>query len=120
MKDLEEFFKLLDHFNLFLIEENEEIILKRYKDRVNNYKIDFEKEKYNIIDFIKDNKGLLIEILKKEKRKDNSNRDKIYKLSPLQEGMLFHGLYDEDSKAYVVQLIVDFPKGLNIDYLKSS
>lgn len=41
----------------------------------------------------------------------------IYPLSPLQEGLLFHGLYS-DSDAYVVQFSLDFIDGLDVDIFK--
>ena len=48
---------------------------------------------------------------------DAKGRDKIsdlYRLSPLQKGILFHHLYDEDGKAYMEQLRVDFPEGIDL------
>ncbi|RBL88157.1 non-ribosomal peptide synthetase [Chitinophaga flava] len=39
----------------------------------------------------------------------------MYKLSPLQKGLLFHHQYDEHDKAYLEQMCVDFPEGLEVD-----
>ncbi|WP_367867928.1 non-ribosomal peptide synthase/polyketide synthase [Pedobacter sp. WC2423] len=38
----------------------------------------------------------------------------IYRLSPLQKGMLFHHLYDSNGKAYMEQMRLDLPHGLDI------
>ncbi len=40
---------------------------------------------------------------------------KVYPLSPLQEGMLFHSLYAEGRLPYVSQFTCDFPEGLDMD-----
>ncbi|WP_344931046.1 condensation domain-containing protein, partial [Aquimarina addita] len=112
---MEVFIKKLEDLNLFLTKKNDGLILRGSKGKLNKDEIQKIKENNYIVNFIRDNKKDLIKFLDKKKLLPS-----FYKLSPLQEGMLFHGLYDEDSKAYVVQLIVDFPKGLNIDYLKSS
>ncbi|GAA3649397.1 non-ribosomal peptide synthase/polyketide synthase [Flavivirga jejuensis] len=44
----------------------------------------------------------------------------IYKLSPLQEGMLFHGLYDTIAGSYIVQLGLHFKKEVKVDIVRSS
>jgi NRPS condensation-like uncharacterized protein len=49
-------------------------------------------------------------------------KDKIstlYRLSPLQEGMLFHGVYGNDSVAYTEQLIADFPEGVDVEAFRA-
>jgi len=51
-------------------------------------------------------------------RKNESEGRKIvdlYRLSPLQKGLLFHHQYDNNDKAYLEQMCIDFPEGLNID-----
>ncbi len=52
------------------------------------------------------------------------NKDRVpvsvYKLSPVQEGMLFHSLFDEGSNAYIEQLAVDFQSGVEVSILKSA
>ncbi|SHJ70680.1 non-ribosomal peptide synthetase, partial [Aquimarina spongiae] len=42
----------------------------------------------------------------------------IYKLSPLQEGILFHSLYNRDYNAYVVQISCDLTGDLNLEYFR--
>ncbi|MFK8103154.1 MAG: non-ribosomal peptide synthase/polyketide synthase, partial [Saprospiraceae bacterium] len=57
---------------------------------------------------------------KEEKGLRGNQISRLYKLSPLQEGMLFHGLLDQDSKAYLEQYNFDLPHAVNIEALKSS
>ncbi|SIS12762.1 non-ribosomal peptide synthase domain TIGR01720/amino acid adenylation domain-containing protein/natural product biosynthesis luciferase-like monooxygenase domain-containing protein, partial [Mucilaginibacter lappiensis] len=44
----------------------------------------------------------------------------IYRLSPLQKGMLFHHLYDNNGKAYMEQMRLDLPHGLDIDAFETA
>ncbi|NIM15215.1 MAG: amino acid adenylation domain-containing protein [Candidatus Aminicenantes bacterium] len=44
----------------------------------------------------------------------------IYTLSPMQEGMLFHSLYDRESSAYFEQMSFRLPGKLDIDMVKRS
>ena len=39
----------------------------------------------------------------------------IYELSPLQEGILFHTLLDDESTTYITQYEMKFPEGINVD-----
>ena len=56
-----------------------------------------------------------------EKAGNSTNEiSSIYELSPMQEGMLFHGLYDDSSISYTNQIIMGFPEGLDIETFKKS
>ncbi|GJM33280.1 MAG: non-ribosomal peptide synthetase [Saprospiraceae bacterium] len=44
----------------------------------------------------------------------------LYNLSPLQEGLLFHHLFDSNDDTYMEQLAVDFPEGIDIEVLRKS
>ncbi|MBQ0740740.1 hypothetical protein J9332_41335, partial [Aquimarina celericrescens] len=44
----------------------------------------------------------------------------LYQLSPLQEGMLFHGVFTEHSNAYVEQLVIDFSKPIDTETMRIS
>ncbi|SEW42715.1 non-ribosomal peptide synthase domain TIGR01720/amino acid adenylation domain-containing protein [Chitinophaga sp. YR573] len=51
-------------------------------------------------------------------RSNESSKGKIvdlYRLSPLQKGLLFHHQYDDNDKAYLEQMCIDFTEGLDID-----
>lgn len=63
-----------------------------------------------------------MEITKKASEQGKSRKDLIeglYRLSGLQQGMLFHGLYNEGKGAYLEQMSCDFIN-LNIDILKKT
>jgi NRPS condensation-like uncharacterized protein len=49
-----------------------------------------------------------------------SNIEKIYKLSPIQEGMLFHKLLNDDSTEYTFQMVFQYKNGLNIEKMRQS
>lgn len=55
--------------------------------------------------------------------KESSHRypvEDIYRLSPLQEGILFHSMYNRDPKAYIIQLSFDLVGKLHMDHFKTS
>jgi hypothetical protein len=45
------------------------------------------------------------------------NIKKIFSLSPMQEGMLYHSLLDNKSSAYFEQTVISINGDLNIDFL---
>ncbi len=106
----------LQDLHLFLIEKDGELIINKDKEKFNANPYDFAKDKEEIIPFLKANKQEIIAYLKEENQRPKA----IYKLSPLQEGLLFHKLYDENSVAYVDQLVVDLSKKIDIELFKSS
>ncbi|NEP51732.1 MAG: hypothetical protein F6K65_24230, partial [Moorea sp. SIO3C2] len=56
-----------------------------------------------------------------QKSQKNKNIESIYPLSPMQEGLLFHTLYDQDSGVYIEQMLLTFTDdNLNADALKQS
>uniref|UniRef100_UPI000AE9413C non-ribosomal peptide synthetase n=1 Tax=Aquimarina longa TaxID=1080221 RepID=UPI000AE9413C len=112
---MEGFIKKLEELNLFLVKKDENLILRGLKRKLDEEDKNKIKNNKEIIDFIKKNKAELLEYLDTK-----SLIDSFYKLSPMQEGMLFHGLYDTDSKAYIEQMSLDFSKGLHVEALKSS
>ena len=42
----------------------------------------------------------------------------VYSLTPLQEGMLFHKLYDQNSSAYVIQSVYRLKKEVDIESVR--
>ena len=122
---MKQFIQKLSNKNLFLKEKNGELILNGKKGKLTKGEILAIKNDHTIIDFIKKNKTELIDYLKaEEKLVAQNNKSKnitaIYGLSPMQEGMLFHELYDSDSIAYTNQMVMGFPDGLNLEAFKKS
>lgn len=113
---MESFLKKLSQLNLFLIEKDGDLILKGKKGKLTKVDISIIKQNNELIDFIKTNKQALIQYLKV---KNTANRplkespiSAIYELSPMQEGMLFHSVYEEGTNAYIEQLALDLPEGI--------
>ncbi len=113
---MDHFIEKLEGLNLFLVEKDGDLILKGRKGELTKEEIASIMKDRSIVDFIKENKQELIRHLLKTSVKERA----VYKLSPLQEGMLFHHLYDGDSNAYTEQFIVNFPVGLDTAVFKSS
>ncbi|MBN2534005.1 MAG: amino acid adenylation domain-containing protein, partial [Spirochaetales bacterium] len=50
----------------------------------------------------------------------NEDIQNIYKLSPMQEGMLFHYLYDRNSGAYNVQMVMTVSGNMEAEYMRKA
>ncbi|WP_037271597.1 condensation domain-containing protein, partial [Ruminococcus flavefaciens] len=48
--------------------------------------------------------------------KVNKKIENIYSLTPLQEGMLFHNIYDSKSTAYIMQIVLDIRNNFRYEY----
>ena len=110
-----EFIKHLEKLNFSLAVENGKLILKGDKKKLTKDEISDIRKNDFVINYIKENKDKLIEYISastKDKVFENKSKDisSIYRLSGLQEGMLFHGLYDETAGAYTQQLSCDLIK----------
>jgi len=112
--NIEDFIKLTEGFGLILTEKDGDLIMN--KNKFGSFRDDLEQHKDMIISFMRENKPALKKYIRDNPRKPFS----FYKLSPLQEGLLFHGLYDNKSSSYVEQLCLDFPKDLDIHTFKKS
>nr|HMQ60354.1 amino acid adenylation domain-containing protein [Flavilitoribacter sp.] len=110
------FIEELEKLNLFLVEQNGDLILKGRKGQLTQKEIELIRQNGYITDFIRKNKAELIRHLAAEQLRQRA----IYKLSPLQEGMLFHYLYDSDSRVYIEQFAVDLPAGVNAAALEKA
>lgn len=50
----------------------------------------------------------------------NGEIEKMYKLTPLQQGMLFHKLFDKNATSYITQTVFKIKAKLNMDYIRES
>ena len=119
--ELQGFLKELSQLNVYLVKNKGSVILKGINRRLTSQeKITLSKNK-ELVNFIKANKQQLLEIIDDEEQSETM-RDivSIYRLSAVQEGMLFHSLYDEESKAYLNQFQCDLIGDLSIEKLQES
>lgn len=112
--EIKEFIASLEKSNFSLAVENGKLILKGDRKVLSQDEINAIKINKDVINYIKENKDGLIEYVSvfsqpssEKKPKDISS---IYRLSGLQQGMLFHGLYDGKAGAYVEQLVCDLKR----------
>ncbi|MBJ6369741.1 condensation domain-containing protein, partial [Snuella sedimenti] len=118
---MKQFIQKLAEKNLFLKEVNGDLILNGKKEKLSKEDILAIKNDYTIVDFIKKHKEALIDYLRTNATNSKSeNISSIYGLSPMQEGMLFHELFDSTSVAYTNQMVMDFPDGLDLEAFKSA
>ncbi|MFK8103148.1 MAG: non-ribosomal peptide synthase/polyketide synthase [Saprospiraceae bacterium] len=123
---MKHFIAKLKKLNLFLVEKEGDLILKGLKGKLSAEDVATIKKNKDIINFIKTNKPALIDYLKEQRATDSVTQlnlkdvSAIYELSPLQQGMLFHGLYDSKSSAYTEHFNFNFPEGLDIPAFKAS
>ncbi len=105
---IEQFIETLEKSNFTLAAENGKLILKGDKSRLTGEEIESMKKNQEIISYIRTHKDELIEYISttsnSSPKKRSENISAMYPLSGLQEGMLFHGLYDEKGGAYIEQL----------------
>jgi len=109
---IKEFIATLKQSNFTLSVEKDKLILKCDKKTLSKNELNAVKSNEFIINYIKENKSELIEYIsflsgKTSIDKRSKNISAIYRLSGLQEGMLFHGLYDERVGAYTEQFTCD-------------
>jgi amino acid adenylation domain-containing protein len=93
------------HFSLAV--EKGRLILKGDRQKLGDERINEIRNNAEIVSYIKENKEELIAYVLKAKRADtgrSQNISSIYRLSALQEGLLFHGLYAKRAGAYLMQL----------------
>ncbi|MCU7552929.1 condensation domain-containing protein, partial [Chitinophagaceae bacterium LB-8] len=112
MMEIKEFIGTLEKKNFSLAVENEKLILKGDRKKLTADEIEDIKKNEFIINYIKERKSEIIQYLSQlpasypAERKTKSVAS-IYPLSGLQMGMLFHGLYDEETRAYIQQFGCD-------------
>lgn len=105
--EIKEFIASLEKLNFSLSVDNGKLNLKGDKTKLSKDEIEAIKVNEYVIDYIKANKNELIEYLSgapaSSSIKKTKNISSIYRLSGLQEGMLFHSLYNK-GEAYIEQV----------------
>lgn len=116
---MDKFLNKITALGLTLEVQGDDLLLKGTKGKLSSDEVELIKSNTEVITFIKENKGQIIKYLNslndsgfKIKKEDVSA---LYELSPLQEGILFHGLYNSKSTAYKTQFSMEFSEGLDLD-----
>lgn len=104
---MNDFIRKLEELNLFLVVDKNDLILRGRKGKLTAVDKERIQQDESITEFIKGHKQELISYLKNNGGANESNTS-MYPLSPMQEAMLFHGLFDVSSRAYVDQLVIPF------------
>ena len=122
--EIKEFIATLKQSNFTLSVENDKLILKGDKKNLSKDELNAVKSNEFIINYIKENKSELIEYISflsgnTSVDKRTKNITAIYRLSGLQQGMLFHGLYGEGAEAYMEQFGCDLGN-VDLDILNQS
>ncbi|HEX8462607.1 MAG TPA: amino acid adenylation domain-containing protein [Segetibacter sp.] len=113
--EIKEFISNLNKKHFSLNVEKGRLNLTGDKNKLSKEEILAIRDNHGIIDFIKNNRNELIEYISSNSTPSEYKKTKdisaIYRLSGLQEGMLFHGLYNEQA-SYVGQFACDI---FNVD-----
>lgn len=123
-KAMNEFIERLKSRGLYLEVSDDDLILKSLTKTGGMDAFKQMPDKDEIIDFIKKNKPSLIEYLNTSKQahagKPRQRKLATYRLAPLQEGMLFHGLYSDGTGDYIKQVITDFEEEIDLNAFKET
>lgn len=122
--NIADFIATLNQSNFTLIVEDDKLILKGKKKNLSKEELAEIKKNDFLINYIRDNKTELINYINtiavaEPVEKRSKNITAIYRLSGLQQGMLFHGLYQQGVGAYIEQFKCDLT-GVDLDILNSS
>ncbi|MEQ9306515.1 MAG: amino acid adenylation domain-containing protein, partial [Marinoscillum sp.] len=104
--ELKDFISRLESMNFSLAYDNDKLSLKANSKKVTRSQIEEIKRNLEITDFIKSNKQALIDFISRDGEQSNQIQG-IYRLSGLQEGMMFHSLYDQHAATYIEQFACD-------------
>ncbi|MGB0523517.1 MAG: amino acid adenylation domain-containing protein [Flammeovirgaceae bacterium] len=120
---MKDFIDKLTALNLSLAIDKGDLVLKGKKGKLTKAEIALVKQNKDVIQFIKEHKAQLIDYLK-ETGAASSHKSKkiegIYGLSPMQEGMLFHSLYDTQSDAYYTQFRCNIACPVNVEMFREA
>lgn len=123
---METFIKELEQLGLSLKEKNGDLLLSGSNGKLRPEELLHIKQNPYISTFIKDNKAQLVQYFSAKKQENGTSKLRLndiaamYALSPLQEGMLFHSLYDNKTTTYITQFSIDFPEGLDVAAFEQS
>ena len=114
---IDSFLQELEKLDLFLVVKNKELILNGRRGKLSPRDVEMIKQNKEMINYIKENRQALITHLTNlngaEKHKKINKISSIYELSPLQEGILFHELYDSETTAFIRQYKLSLPGDIN-------
>ncbi|HVI46052.1 MAG TPA: non-ribosomal peptide synthase/polyketide synthase [Chitinophaga sp.] len=99
---IKDFITKLEDTHFSLVVKDEKLILQADRNKLTDEQIAAVKNDTAVISYIRQHKQELIDHL--SSRTETTKITAVYRLSSLQEGMLFHGLYDKDAGAYTEQL----------------
>jgi len=118
---MENFFLKLDKQGLVLKLKENDLLLTAKNGKLTKAQIATIKKDQFISGYIKEHRQALVEHLKHQQAVNKNgtlNLEEIaavYKLSPLQEGVLFHCLYEDNLTVYITQFQLDLSKNLHVD-----
>ena len=105
--EIREFIATLEKSNFSLSVTDGKLNLKGDRSKLSEDEIRAIRSNTDVINFITENKKELIEHIAAQHEfagvKSSKNISAIYKLTGLQQGMLFHGLYNQDTQVHKVQ-----------------
>lgn len=120
---MKEFINTLSSLNLYLAAEGEDLVLKGQKGKLTQEEIGIIKSRKDIVSYIKTNKQDLLAYVKAnagDRPTEDRGISAIYSLSPMQEGMLFHAIYDPSSDVYYTQFTCDIAAAVDVSLFKQS
>ncbi|MDO6435458.1 condensation domain-containing protein, partial [Flavitalea sp. BT771] len=103
--DLSSFLKRLNDLNLSLEVREEAIVVKGNKKKLSPQELESIRSNQDLIDYIRSHREELVAYLNSglfKSKKRSENISSIHPLSGLQQGILFHAIYDGHSSAYSV------------------
>jgi len=119
---IRDFIVSLEKMNFSLSVKEGKLILKGDSKKLSKEELEAIKTNQEVINYIKTNKEQLIEYISlfpgASVAKNAKDIVSVYRLSGLQQGMLFHGLYD-NAGSYLDQVSCNFI-GVNVDVLLAS
>ncbi|KIO77620.1 hypothetical protein TH53_08200 [Pedobacter lusitanus] len=111
MEEIKQFIDKLYSRHFSLAVQEGKLTLRGDKNKLTDEQIGAIRTDVEVITYIKNNKQELIDYLSRAEAPETKKRHEgitaIYRLSGLQEGMLFHGLYDGEVAAYMEQFTCD-------------